>query len=215
MPETHNTKNFFANGGDELVIGGKLTLKGDATLNGGIMPNQAAISGTGASDAITAVNNLLIKLTDSGLMEGDAFSLTVANSVNDTVAGHANRTYNTGKISSVAESEGVISITLSDKVKNLKDFDAGNGWGKHKWLGIAISAGVTPITGLTYNGSVLTAADVEEATAMGLSSGYFVRWVAADLVLAGDNTQKSVDTFTLKASGKKETTYTLRIVEPE
>ena len=25
MPNTHNTKNFFAHGGNELVIGGKLT----------------------------------------------------------------------------------------------------------------------------------------------------------------------------------------------
>ena len=81
--------------------------------------------------------------------------------------------------------------------------------------GIAVSAGVSPITGLIYNGSALTAADVEEATAMDLSAGNFVRWVAADLVLAGDNTRKSVDTFTLKASGKKETSYKIRIVEPE
>jgi hypothetical protein len=49
---------------------------------------------------------------------------------------------------------------------------------------------------------------------MGLGAGYFVRWVAADLVLAGDNTQKSVDTFTLWAHGKKQTDYTLKIVEP-
>ena len=216
MPETHITKNYFTRGGDELVIGGKLTFAEGAELAGaGIMPNQAAATGTSGTNAITAINDLLIKLKDSGLMEGDAFSLTVANSVNDTVAGHANRTYNTGKISAVAESNGVITITLSDKVKNLKDFDAGNGWGVHKWLGIAVSAGVSPITGLIYNGSALTAADVEEATAMGLSAGYFVRWVAADLVLAGATTQKSVDTFTLKASGKKETTYKIRIVEPE
>ena len=57
-------------------------------------------------------------------------------------------------------------------------------------------------TGLYYNGSVLTAEDVEEATSQcGLSAGYFVRWVAADLVLAGDNSQKSVDNFTLWADG--------------
>lgn len=218
MPNTHVTKNFFTRGGDELVIGGRLTIKAGAEVSGtGIVPNQAAE--TPGSDTVAKVraslNDLLLKLKDAGIMTGDAFALTVANSVVDSEAGHANRTYNTGKISSVAEADGIITITLSDKVKNLKDFDGGNGWGVHKWLGIAISAGVTPITDLVYNGSALTEADVAEATAVGLSAGYFVRWVATDLVLTGDETQKSTGTFTLKASGKQETAYTLRIVEPE
>ena len=205
---THNTKNYFTDNGDELVIGGKLTIKE------GLMPNQEPNDAGTTATLKADLNALLIKLKDAGLMAGDSFTLTVANSVNDQTAGHADRTYNTGKIASVAESNGVITITLSDKVKNLKDFDAKNGWGIHKWLGIAISAGINPITGLKYNGSDLTAGDVEEATAMGLSAGYFVRWVAADLVLAEDNSRKSKNTFTLKASGYQETEYTLKIVEP-
>ena len=61
----------------------------------------------------------------------------------------------------------------------------------------------------------MTAEDVEEATTQcGLSAGYFVRWVAADLVLAGDNKQKSKDFFTLWADGYEETSYRLVIVEP-
>ena len=79
---------------------------------------------------------------------------------------------------------------------------------------IGVSAGVSPITGLKYNGQALTAEDVSEATTCGLSAGYFVRWVAADLVLAGDNSCRSQDHFTLSASGYKDTTYKLRIVEP-
>ena len=177
--------------------------------------NQSASTAADAAALKADFNALLIKLKNAGLMIPDAFTLTVENSVNDQVAGHANRTYNTGKISSVAESDGVITITLSEKVSALKDFEAGNGWGNHKWLGIAISAGINPITGLKYNGSALTAEDVSEATSMGLSAGYFVRWVAADLVLAGDNTQKSKDTFKLWADGYAETTYKLRIVEPD
>ena len=39
--------------------------------------------------------------------------------------------------------------------------------------------------------------------------------LAADLVLAGDNTEKSVDTFTLWADGYAETAYKLVIVEPD
>jgi len=177
--------------------------------------NQAASTAADAAALKADFNALLIKLKNAGLMIPDAFTLTVANSVNDQTAGHANRTYNTGKISSVAESNGVITITLSEKVSALKDFEAGNGWGNHKWLGIAISAGINPITGLKYNGASLTAEDVSEATSMGLSAGYFVRWVAADLVLVGDNSQKSKDTFTLWADGYAETTYKLRIVEPD
>ena len=210
----YKPKNYTERGGKKTVIGGILEIKPDAKLKGGLMQNQAASTATSAATVKDDLNALLIKLKDAGLMAGDAFTLTVANSVTDSEAGHADRTYNTGKISSVAESGGVITITLSDKVANLKDFEAGNGWGKHKWLGIAVSAGINPITGLKYNGSALTAADVEEATAMGLSAGYFVRWVAADLVLAGNNTEKSVDTFTLKAPGYAETAYKLKIVEP-
>ena len=177
--------------------------------------NQSASTAADATALKADFNALLIKLKNAGLMIPDAFTLTVANSVNDQTAGHANRTYNTGKISAVAESDGVITITLSKKVSALKDFEAGNGWGNHKWLGIAISAGINPITGLKYNGAFLTAEDVSEATSMGLSAGYFVRWVAADLVLVGDNSQKSKDTFTLWADGYAETTYKLRIVEPD
>ena len=126
-------------------------------------------------------------------------------------------TYNTGQISSVAvdNDDHIITITLSDKVKNLKDFEAGNGWGKHKWLGIGLGVGISPITSLYYNGSALTDDDVSEATSQcSLDPGYFVRWVAADLVLAGNNTEKSVDIFTLWADGYAETTYKLVIVEP-
>lgn len=205
---SYNGKNYFTDGGDTLHIGGKLDIEA------GLMPNQAAQSGGQAADAKASINALLIKLKDAGLMVPDALSIAAANSVNDQTAGHADRTYNTGKISSVAYADGVITITLSEKVANLKDFDGGNGWGVHKWLGIGVSAGITELTDVYYNGAALTAADVEEATAMSVGSGYFVRWVAADLVLAGDNTQKSKDTFTLWASGHEKKEIKLTIVEP-
>lgn len=34
MPDTHNTKNFMAHGGNELVIGGKLTILPGAVVKG-------------------------------------------------------------------------------------------------------------------------------------------------------------------------------------
>lgn len=207
---SYNAKNYTEQGGDVTHIGGKLVFDGDN--GGGLLPNQAACTGSSAGEA--AVNALLLKLKNAGVMVGDAITLTVTNEVTDSVAAHADRQDNTSHISSVTESDGVITITLDKKVSELKDFDGGNGWGIHKWLGIGVSAGITPITDLQYNGALLTADDVTEATAVGLSAGYFVRWVAADLVLAGDNSQKSVDSFTLRADGYAETTYKLLIVEP-
>ena len=205
----YNTKNYAEQGGEVMHIGGKLEFEG-----GGLMENQAASTAGSYTALKEDFNDLLLKLKDAGLMAGDAFTLTVTKEVVDSVQGHADRQYNTGKIASASESDGVITITLSDQVKNLKDFDGGNGWGVHKWLGIGISAGINPITGLSYNGAALTSDDVSEATACGLSAGYFVRWVAADLVLAGDDSQKSKSTFKLWKSGYAETEYKLVIVEP-
>lgn len=205
----YNAKNYTEQGGEVTHIGGKIV------YDNGLMPNMSTADVT--SDTVAKVratlNTLITNLKNAGLMVGDAFTMQYAAV---TESGNADRQYNTGKISSVAidNDEHTITITLSDKVKNLKDFDGGNGWGKHKWLGIGLGVGISPVTGLHYNGSALTADDVTEATACNLSAGYFVRWVAADLVLAGDNTQKSVDNFTLWADGYAETKYTLKIVEP-
>lgn len=207
----YNAKNYTEQGGDVTHIGGKIV------YDNGLMPNMSTADVT--SDTVakvrTSLNALITNLKNAGLMVGDAFTMQYA-AVTDSVSGHADRQYNTGKISNVAvdNDEHTITITLSDKVKNLKDFDGGNGWGKHKWLGIGLGVGISPITGLKYNGSALTEDDIAEATACDLSAGYFVRWVAADLVLARDNTKKSVDNFTLGADGYAETKYTLKIVEP-
>lgn len=205
----YNAKNYTEQGGEVTHIGGKIV------YDNGLMPNMSTADVT--SDTVAKVratlNTLITNLKNAGLMVGDAFTMQYAAV---TESGNADRQYNTGKISNVSvdNDEHTITITLSDKVKNLKDFDGGNGWGRHKWLGIGLGVGISPITGLHYNGSALIADDVTEATACNLSAGYFVRWVAADLVLAGDNTQKSVDNFTLWADGYAETKYTLKIVEP-
>ena len=213
----YNAKNYTEQGGDVTHIGGKLQFEEGGKMAGGLLPNQEAATGTGATggtNAVNAINALLLKMKNSGLMKPDDFTMQYA-AVTDTVAGHADRQYNTGKISSVAVDNDTheITITLSDKVKNLKNFDGLHGWGVHKWLGIGLGVGMD-ITKLVYNGSELTAEDVTEATQCSLNDGYFVRWVAADLVLAGDNSEKSKDYFTLWADGYEETRYTLKIVEP-
>ena len=209
----YNTKNYTEQGGDVTHIGGKLVFDEGAE---GVMPNQAAATGTSGTNAIAAINDLLIKLKNAGLMTADEWAApTVTKDINDTVAGHADRQANTNDISSVAVADGVITITLSKKVSALKNFDGGNGWGVHKWLGIGVRPWTNAITGLYYNGAQLTAEDVTEAQSVGLNdAGYFVRWVAADLVLAGNNKEKSKDTFTIWADGYQKATYKLKIVEP-
>lgn len=214
----YNAKNYTEQGGEVTHIGGKLQFDEGGKMAGGLLPNQEAATGTGATggtNAVNAINALLLKMKNSGLMKPDDFTMQYA-AVTDTVAGHADRQYNTGKISNVAVDNDTheITITLSDKVKNLKDFDGLHGWGVHKWLGIGLGVGISPITGLFYNGSAVTDEDVAEASQCTLDAGYFVRWVAADLVLVGDNSEKSKDYFTLWADGYEETRYTLKIVEP-
>ena len=179
--------------------------------------NQAASTAADVAGLKADLNALLIKLKDGGLMAKDEFTMTVTGEVNDSFAGHADRQYNTEKISSVTIEGNVITITLSVAVSELKDFDGGGEWGVHKWLGIGVSAGIgTDITKLMYNGSYLTNEDNTEAvTECGLSAGYFVRWVAADLVLVENNNEKSKGYFTLSSPGYQEETYTLKIVEPD
>jgi len=206
----HIGKNYFTDNGDKLVIGGDLKFERSSS---GVIPNVATPAADANASAVrTALISLMNTMKNYGLMAGDAFTMTYGAVTTDN---EEDRAYNTGKISSVSISDNVITITLSEKVSALKDFDARNGWGVHKWLGIGLSAGVSPITSLYYNGEALSADDVTEASNMGLSTGYFVRWVAADLVLAHDNTQKSIDTFKLWSTNYAETAYTLEIVEPE
>ena len=190
------------------------SLEGLAASGVGQAANMNASTAADLTTLKANFNELLVKLKNAGVMVGDEFTMTVTKDVVDSISGRADRQYNTEKISSVTCEDGVITITLSAKVSALKNFEAGNGWGTHKWLGIGISAGINPITGLYYNGTQLTADDVTEATQVGLSAGYFVRWVAADLVLAGDNSQKSKDSFILSADGYQKEKFTLKIVEP-
>ena len=91
MSNTYNTKNYFANGGNELVIGGKLTFLEGATVEGGeglfdsetentITP--AAYQADSTASSYTALkedfNALLAKLRAAGLMEATAPAETPA-----------------------------------------------------------------------------------------------------------------------------------------
>ena len=206
----HNCKNYKTDGGDTSVFGGKVVFEEGVQIEGAFAPAANLSSGS----ATTA--QIVTALKNAGLMVGDSFALSYDAVTQDE--GHANRMYNTSQISAVAidNDAHTITITLSKKVSQLKDFDGQHGWGVHKWLGIGIVSGINyPTATLKYNGTALTADDAAEAAACGLEgTGVFVRWVAADLVLAGIEGEKSKGEFTLWADGYAKTTYKLIIVEP-
>ena len=82
MPETHITKNYFSDGGDELVIGGKLTILEGAqvenfpgTNSGGTSSKAAYLADSEASTVANLKNDfntLLSSLRTAGLMESAA-----------------------------------------------------------------------------------------------------------------------------------------------
>ena len=82
MSDTHNTKNFFAHGGNELVIGGKLTFLPGAEVEGGgllesaaaTIPHQADSTATTVAALKDDFNALLLKLREVGLMAAEALS---------------------------------------------------------------------------------------------------------------------------------------------
>ena len=82
MPETHITKNYFSDGGDALVIGGKLTFLEGAqvenfpgTNSGGTSSKAAYLADSEASTVANLKNDfntLLSSLRAAGLMESAA-----------------------------------------------------------------------------------------------------------------------------------------------
>jgi len=76
--QTHNTHNYFAHGGNELVIGGKLTLLSTAELDDseGILGSGGTIADYQEASTATTIallkddfNALLVNLKNAGLMQ--------------------------------------------------------------------------------------------------------------------------------------------------
>lgn len=80
----YNTKNYMAQGGDRLVIGGTLEIQEEASVTGlpsaaadspgvvHIAANQAASTATELSGLVTEFNTLLAALKAAGIMAADA-----------------------------------------------------------------------------------------------------------------------------------------------
>lgn len=81
---SYNAKNYFAHGGNELVIGGKLTFLPGATVEGGeglfdsaggeaqIVPYMADSEATTVAALKESFNALLAALRTAGLMASEA-----------------------------------------------------------------------------------------------------------------------------------------------
>lgn len=138
----YNTKNYAEQGGDVVHIGGKMIFEEGAEILG--LPsseNQAASTATQLSGLKADFNALLIKLKEAGLMEPDAWNLSVrlAPSLTDVTAAANNAK------SSVALADGIITVTTD--VDDLEESESSSpGQGTHKWMDM--SRTVMPLTAM-------------------------------------------------------------------
>lgn len=209
----YNTKNYTEQGGDVTHIGGKVVFDEGGELEGGLMPNQAAATGTSGTDAISAVNALLLKLKNAGLMVGDAWNASVLSCPTPAAMPTEETATNSGH-ATVSIEDTAITVALNCKVSDLFDADHGSTWGTHKWLGFGVRTGLDSVVGVKFTDDTgvsvtLTSDDATEATSLGLSAGDFVLYIKAEdpAYLSGGKS------FTLRADGYAKTVFTIRITE--
>ena len=213
---SYNTKNYTEQGGDVTHIGGKLVFDEGGRIAGFPGAANQAIE-TPGSDSVakvrTALNTLITSLKNAGVMIPDSWNVSVLACPTPAAMPTTQTAENSGHATVTIDGTD-ITITLDGKVSDLADADHGETWGKHKWLGFGIRTGLDAITGVKFTddtgaSATLGADDATEATALGLSAGDFVLYIKAEQegYLTG---RKS---FTLKADGYAETTFTMKIVE--
>ena len=208
---TYNAKNYTEQGGEKTVIGGTLEFGDGASVeNFPGAANQAKSTATSVADLKGDLNALLTKLKDAGVMEGDAWNLSISSATLHDLP-TAETLSNTGH-AEVTLSDGVITIALDCKVKDLADADHGSTWGVHKWIGIGITTGLgTSVAGVVFDDGTakvtLTADDDSEASSVGLTTGDFILYIKAEKIFANGGQ------FKLSGLGKAKTTYTLKVTE--
>ena len=203
---THVPKNYFDDGGDTLVIGGKLVMEEGAESSGigGRVENQSASTASQVSALKNDFNALLAKLKNAGVMEPDAWNISVrlAPALTDPVAAANNAK------ASVAYEDGVITITAD--VDDLEESESSApGQGTHKWIGLGIGTGLGSVTEAIYNGSPLTEDDAAEAVSVGLDqNGEFVLYVRAEELA------ETAKVITLNADGYAKVAISIVVVAP-
>ena len=69
---SYNTKNYFEQGGDKLVIGGELEIREGAVVTGlPVTENQPDSTAADVAELVSDFNSLLQKLKDAGIMAPD------------------------------------------------------------------------------------------------------------------------------------------------
>ena len=211
----YNVKNYTEQGGDVTHIGGQLVFDEGAGITG--VPGAANLklkTTNTAADIRDDLNKLITALKNAGVMIPDAWNVSVLACPTPAAMPTAETAGNSGH-ATVTIDGTEITVTLDCTVADLEDADHGETWGKHKWLGFGVRTGLGSVAGVTFTDdtgaeSVLASADVEEATALGLSAGDFVLYIKAEQAgyLSGDKH------FTLWADGYAKTTFSIRITEP-
>ena len=205
------TKNYTADGGDTLVIGGKLIVEEGAQVEGlpssgafGAAANQALSTASQVSGLKNDFNALLMKLKDAGIMVPDTWDITVrlAPALTDPVAAANNAK------ATVSLADG--AITVSADVDALEESDSSApGQGTHKWIGLGIGTGLPSVALAKYNGGQLSDEDAAEAVSVGLDQpGEFVLYIRAEEVADAPKA------FTMKADGYAEVTITIILAAP-
>ena len=180
----HVTRNYNTDGGDTLVIGGKLVVEEGAEVSGlpdsggsgGAAANQPASTATQVAALKNDFNALLIRLKDAGIMVPDAWNVHagLAPAPTEDVL-----VSNNGKVQSVALDGEQLTITVDvDELDESASSEPSQG--THRWLALEIATGFSDITVVKYNGSPLTAQDVADAQATGCAAGSFVLYVRAE-----------------------------------
>lgn len=91
------------------------------------------------------------------------------------------------------------NYTVSADSTALTKYASETGAGEAYWIGIAIATGKASIVGLEFAGKTLTAADVADATAVGLAAGSIAFYLnfgeSSRNILMGDGTNSTVINF--------------------
>ena len=205
----YNTKNYFADGGDTLVIGGKLVVGKGAQVEGMRAANITDSTASNYTELKKDFNDLLTALKDGGLMVGDAWDISTKAVPGGTAQMPTPETISNSAHATVSYADGVITVALNCEVSDLEDADHGETWGTHKWLGFGIDTGLDSIVGVTYNDTELTQADATEASDLGLSAGDFVLYIKAEdpAYLTGEKS------FVLDASAHDPIEISIKITE--
>ena len=217
---SHVTKNYSTDGGDRMVIGGKLEFTDDAEVvnfpggESGAAANQSPSTATQVSALKNDFNALLIALKNAGIMDPDEWNVSVLACPTSSAMPTEQTAANSGHATVTMEDNGIV-ITLDCLVSGLEDADHGEAWGVHKRLGFGVRTGLGSVVGVKFTDdtgaeAVLTADDAAEAATLGLSDGDFVLYIKAEdaKYLTGEKH------FTLWADGHAATQFTMQIVEP-